>query len=340
MKQNFKPELIVDTILEAKIKYLSYLYPNNEWSGILFVEYKGSFKNKDLKIIARDLYLMDIGSSTLTEYSSGNAEYFKYAAENNLLDCDFGVIHTHHNMNAFFSLTDSQELEKTGKEREVYVSLIVNNKGEYVARITQRVKRKSIVNWSLEIQDIDDITNSNTQEVIEENILNIFDCIVKTPQINKIIDSQVNKINKEKKPPLIEIHKENTFTKHIIKNTSPDLFEDTTKYSEIEDDSTYYKEIHSVAEDIIVETLGFPGEYLETAIENLSKDLKFGKDIDKELLYDVFIDSMYAYVPDLEANYIGKNVEEDITLYIKHLVDTSLEKTGFEVFKIIKSFYE
>ena len=155
MNTNFKPKLYIDHIVESKIRYLANKYPSNEWSGILFVEYNGNFDDESLSITAKDLYVMDIGSSGFTTFDSRNAEYFSYAVKNNLDEtCDFGLIHSHHNMKAFFSGTDSAELNATGKTRDVYVSLIVNNDGAYVAKITRRVQKKANVEWQVSYSDL------------------------------------------------------------------------------------------------------------------------------------------------------------------------------------------
>lgn len=52
-------------------------------------------------------------------------------------------IMSHNKMNAFFSGEDIQTLTKEGFIRNHFLSLIVNNKGEYVAAITRKVKIES-----------------------------------------------------------------------------------------------------------------------------------------------------------------------------------------------------
>ena len=62
-------------------------------------------------------------------------------AENQeLLDCKMGLIHSHNNMKTFFSGTDLHTLNVEGNERNHFVSLIVNNEGNYTAGITRKIE--------------------------------------------------------------------------------------------------------------------------------------------------------------------------------------------------------
>ena len=61
-----------------------------------------------------------------------------------LLDCQMALIHSHGNLATFFSTTDQDTLLEEGLDRNNFVSLIVNNKGEYTAAITRKVKIKKV----------------------------------------------------------------------------------------------------------------------------------------------------------------------------------------------------
>ena len=47
-------------------------------------------------------------------------------------------------MRTFFSQTDTATLKEEGRDRNNFVSLIVNNAGTYTAAITRRVKAKQV----------------------------------------------------------------------------------------------------------------------------------------------------------------------------------------------------
>lgn len=78
--------------VENKIIYLCNKISQIEWSGILFYSYSGSFEDGSLEIVCKDIYLMDIGISTYTDFFM-SPEVMSYMVDNDLLDCQLGLIH-------------------------------------------------------------------------------------------------------------------------------------------------------------------------------------------------------------------------------------------------------
>lgn len=139
---NYK--LIIPAEVERKIRFACQKVWSTEWSGTLFFTHEGSFENNDLVIRCVDIYIMDIGTQTYTEFDM-NPDVIAYMCENpELLDCQMGLIHSHNNMSTFFSGTDTATLREEGIDRNNFVSLIVNNAGTYTAAITRRVKSKQV----------------------------------------------------------------------------------------------------------------------------------------------------------------------------------------------------
>lgn len=131
-------KLILSTKVEQKISICCRELPHNEWSGTLFYKVQsGSFGN-NLVLIADDIFLRDIGSHTYTEFDD-DADAFNYQIENGLEDDIQALIHSHCDFQTFFSGVDSSTLEEFGKLMPHFLSLIVNNKGEYCAKITRRI---------------------------------------------------------------------------------------------------------------------------------------------------------------------------------------------------------
>ena len=129
-------DMIIPTSVEEKIRICCSQSWNTEWSGVLFFTYKGDF-DKGLQITCKDICVMNIGSSGYTEFDM-NPDVISYMTNYNLLDCQMGLIHSHNNMPTFFSCTDQQTLKEEGKDRNNFVSLIVNNVGTYTAAITRK----------------------------------------------------------------------------------------------------------------------------------------------------------------------------------------------------------
>lgn len=139
---NYK--LVIPAEVEKKIRFACQKVWSTEWSGALFFTHEGSFENNDLVIKCVDIYIMDIGTQAYTEFDM-NPDVIAYMCDNpELLDCQMGLIHSHNNMSTFFSDTDTATLKEEGRDRNNFVSLIVNNAGTYTAAITRRVKTKQV----------------------------------------------------------------------------------------------------------------------------------------------------------------------------------------------------
>lgn len=130
--------LKITSELEQKIRLACASCENQEWSGVLFYTYAGSFENNDLVLTCVDMYVLDIGTATYTEWEM-SPEVIAYMTEYDLLDCQLGIIHSHNSFNTFFSDTDKETLSTEGFKRNNLLSLIVNNAGEYSAVITKSV---------------------------------------------------------------------------------------------------------------------------------------------------------------------------------------------------------
>lgn len=144
LNSNLVYKMVVPESVEKKIRFLCKEIHNIEWSGILFYEIEGSFENNDLVIKCLDIYQMDIGNGSYTEYTM-NPSVASYMLDHDLITAYQGHIHSHHNMATFFSGTDTRELQDGGKDTNHFVSLIVNNAGTYTAGITRKITSNSII---------------------------------------------------------------------------------------------------------------------------------------------------------------------------------------------------
>lgn len=93
VKKQSTYKLIVPENVESKIRYLIRKFPSTEWSGVLFYTYEGTFENDDLVLTCRDIYPMDLGTSTFTTFNMSE-DVASYMAENmELFDCQLGMVH-------------------------------------------------------------------------------------------------------------------------------------------------------------------------------------------------------------------------------------------------------
>jgi hypothetical protein len=130
--------------LQAQITYLCQQVWNEEWSGMLFYTTEGQFGDDNFKVTAKQLFLLDIGTATYTEYDPADQDLIKFMMANpDVLPMKKGHIHSHNNMEVFFSVTDDNELVDNCGFHNFYLSLIVNNKNEMCAKIAFKAKTKS-----------------------------------------------------------------------------------------------------------------------------------------------------------------------------------------------------
>lgn len=376
MNTNFKPKLYIDPIVESKIRYLANKYPSNEWSGILFVEYNGNFDDESLSITAKDLYVMDIGSSGFTTFDSRNAEYFSYAVKNNLDEtCDFGLIHSHHNMKAFFSGTDSAELNATGKTRDVYVSLIVNNEGSYVAKITRRVQKKANVEWTVSYSDLSGHKTITKSEEVNNIELEIYDCEIVNGAYNSVVEVLEGQIKKASKSGTRETQLTKAYPQSGITfqtKTTPTVNRTTPKSTYVPKPSSYkvsdvlpfeeeiddiynyvdkgtIKEVENIASDdalalldeigtqVILDVLDSDYDDLDEAALQLPDYLKFSGKLNVANMTDKLEKSIDTFYDEEYCKQYGVD-REDVVAIIGEIAESFIKSpaTNFAVFRLIK----
>lgn len=128
-------KLIIPAEVQRKIDLLCLKISNIEWSGTLFYDITGNYKENNLVVTVKDIFLQDIGDGASTSFSE-SPDLVGYIVDHDLLTCFRGLIHSHHNMQAFFSGVDFDTLKKEALDHNHFVSLVVNNKRQYVASIT------------------------------------------------------------------------------------------------------------------------------------------------------------------------------------------------------------
>jgi len=111
---------------------------------------------------------MDIGDTTKTSFLE-NPEIVSFMVDNpELLDCYRGLIHSHHDMPAFFSGTDTNTLLSEGLTMNHFVSLIVNNDGPYTAAITRKVTIDKTINRNVAYKSFDNLEYIESYSPISE----------------------------------------------------------------------------------------------------------------------------------------------------------------------------
>lgn len=192
---NNKPTLIITKELCNKIAFLQQEIGAIEWSGELITREEGSINDLDeWKIIAEDLFLCDIGSSAYTSYEVGK-ESFKtedimemYEKYPGLLEGTHKQqhIHEHHEMAAFFSGTDWEQMNDRCLVSNYLLMLIVNFNGKWCAKVGFKAKKEGNSGTKLNFaNNADGLKPLILKEDKNENVLVVMDCkIVKENNIS------------------------------------------------------------------------------------------------------------------------------------------------------------
>ena len=213
-----KGKLIVTKEVKKKIDQLHSEIGNTEWCGFIFYEkIAGSISDPDTYVAkTTDVYLMGIGTHSYTESENHSDDILNMVDRvPAYMENRYGLIHTHHTMDTFFSGTDIQELHDNAANYSYYLSLIVNFKEDYSAKIAKLVEVKGA---SFDLDEEDEETVS--MEFPVEHILMQFDLDVIIEGVkcdDEIITERIAEINKrkeeEKKAKLVKTKiKTGTFT--------------------------------------------------------------------------------------------------------------------------------
>jgi hypothetical protein len=199
-----KPKLIIPENVYCQIDYLCKNIDKVEWSGVLFYKCTGSLlKPETLSFELKYILPMDKGTSGYTSYDFDT--YGERIMEKpELLEHRIGHIHSHHSMQSFFSGTDNEELQENAPNYDHYLSLIVNNNGDYVARVAFMGKIKNNPTYTFKYKNkVKNISKSTEEEVVFYYDLDIE---VQT-SLDEFFLAQVDEIQK----PKVSVYNTNNF---------------------------------------------------------------------------------------------------------------------------------
>ncbi|KKL53720.1 hypothetical protein LCGC14_2272630, partial [marine sediment metagenome] len=137
LEMETKGTLILPSDFITQINYLHGKVGKEEWSGMLLYDVKsGSPADpKNFILEAKHIFLMDIGSAAYTEYNTDGDIVDIYDNIEEAMEWKTGHIHTHHDMSAYFSGTDTDELNDNVDKHNYYLSLIVNFGAKYASKV-------------------------------------------------------------------------------------------------------------------------------------------------------------------------------------------------------------
>ncbi|NCC41696.1 MAG: hypothetical protein EOM21_20230 [Gammaproteobacteria bacterium] len=231
-------KIIISSNLKKQIDYYHKKIQGKEWSGVLFYkQIKGDFdKLSDLEFVATNIFLMDIGSGTYTNFENDGdvIDAFNKIGDDGL-ESLMGFCHSHHNMKAWFSNTDLEELKDNAPNYNFFVSLIVNTLEEYVCKIV--IPSETTSTHEHIIRDFNGKLKKVKQE-LKETILIEGDLEVVIENKTTVPEWVENRIKEiEDKKEKARISKQKT-TNHLTEGYAEDYWGRSTKWNSWSD----YKE--------------------------------------------------------------------------------------------------
>lgn len=135
-----KPIIYISDEIKSKLSYVCNKIPSNEWIGFIFYEIMegGIDDMENLRLRLVDVAPLNIGhsASVMVNLSRDNEKIMKiYDNKPELEEYRRGLVHSHCNMGVFYSGTDTSEIEDNAPLYDMYLSIVVNNRGEICARI-------------------------------------------------------------------------------------------------------------------------------------------------------------------------------------------------------------
>lgn len=166
-------------------------------------------------------------------------------------------ITSHHTMGAFFSSQDNLMLQQEGNDTNCFVSLVVDTRGQYVARITRKVQTKSEVtiknlgtSYEFFGEGNKEITPKSveTTKVVDKEVIEYFDLDVERHTVDnslEYLDTRFEEIAKKKEEAKSKIKANTAFTDNTIWQSyqnpkEPNLFDYIS--SKVEKESSLTKE--------------------------------------------------------------------------------------------------
>lgn len=234
-----KATIIINRDINDKIKYLCKKINKVEWSGLLMFTSEES--NGNITCTIKDVYLMDIGTAGHTQFKYDNDEIID-AINNNPQWMEngyrMGLIHSHAGMGVFFSSEDMDELHDNAKGTDFYLSLIVNNANDMIAKIVMSGEQKIVSNTILYLDNFGTTEKSIYEQKTSENsypTLFIINCDIlleneSAPEF-KEIDSRIS-----------HIHNKNSKMSYSNKYAYGNKRYKGRSFYDDYDDTEYYKE--------------------------------------------------------------------------------------------------
>lgn len=351
-----RPNVYITQELLCKIWYLCHRINEVEWSGVLFYKTEGSISDiSNLKFTCTDFYLMDKGTGAYTEYESDDS-VLGFKIKNKYLPPVYkaGKLHSHNSMKVFHSTTDLEDLYEYSEGEMYYLSLIVNNKGEFDCKIawwgSRKIEHRGYFTYVDDSGQIKQVNVNSTPEA-EEQCIFVASCNV-IPEIPNEFKERTDFIIKEsglkeiKKKELLNNTNKYDSLSDFLKNTKANDRQTSLKFNNFDDEFGYnaYTNPNSIV-NINKKLVDFIKTWIYGSDQNLEPSLKeclttlelTTKDFNDEQLEEIY-DTLLSEFELVADEVFGPKFESYSLLAQK--VKSELESYSSEFPQIITDLCE
>lgn len=245
-------------------------------------------------------------------------------------------------MKAFFSTTDQNTLKEEGGDRNNFVSLIVNNEGEYVAAITRKIKTKKIIE-DISYEFFGDGTKNIENKYDDEETIEYFYLTIEKEDDSsfKYIQNRLDELKKQKEEKIKKQTPIQLSNKNVVIGTNK-FYDSSYYYDDKLDDIPF-----SDSKNTTLSMFDDEDFYKEKANTNIINSLV------RQLLTcslivpnkdKIDINKWASNIPKLYEKIFGKGEEgiksfkEWAEMYIEFLTynvkDTKLASKGYDIIDI------
>ena len=296
-----KGKLIITEDVKKKIDQMHDRIGNTEWCGFIFYEKVEGSISQPKTYVAKttDVYMMDIGSHSYTESDNHTDDVVSMVDRiPAYMENRYGLIHTHHNMSAFFSGTDIQELHDNVHLYSYYLSLIVNFDGKWCAKIAKLIDVESS-SYTITEEDEDDVVVN----IPSKKVMITFDLDIEFEQpeaYDDVVELRIAEIQERKKKEEEEKKKKQ---KSLFNNPyQTNMFKSTDNYyhSSLNAYNDWYKQYDKMStrnygftdDDNInwfISSLIYLDPYADEPLHDALQDLK---DHESDPYFNVYVDQL------------------------------------------------
>lgn len=206
MKTNNKINVLIPRKIALQIQYTCKIIPLQEWKGFLFC----SIDDNNIlvhKFIPKKIGNIGYVETGINEHIDVNKRFNSFIEENNYDNCFIALIHSHNNMNVFFSGTDYEDFIEDVNTGYA-LSIVTNNKNEFYGMFGY----KTVINNNLW---------KNKSVIIEEEVnVVILDDEFKDSEFISDINEMIKKKKEEENENELKLFN----NKKIIKNEKGSRF--------------------------------------------------------------------------------------------------------------------